>query len=753
MVEQTEKEVHLLDYVRVLRKRKWIVLTCFFLVVLITAVATLTKTPVYRSTTKLVIEKKNPNVVSVEEVFAMDASSTDYYQTQYEILQSRSIAKGVINRLNLGENVYFNPPPSDDPLSRAKRYVFESLKNVQQSLVSYVAPRESYGQTGDFKGRIDPQSIRQQQESEYIDRFLERLSIEPVRNTRMVKIHYESISPDLATRVVDTVARVYMDQNLETKMKTIKHAVHWLKERLEEERIKVEKAQRKFLEYREANGIITDISPETETVRAQKLANLKNKIVEAETDRIEAQSKYQQAKQALKSVNGVGAVPEISSNQVISSIKDSEMEISSRLSELSEKYGKKHPKIIALKSQLGELEERKLNEIAKLVNSLKHKYQTALSREKALKFTLSKEELEAMDLNKKAVQYSVLKRKAETSKEMYDLLVKRFKEASLTEDIKTVNVRVVDKAEIPQDPVKPKKKRNLALSMVLGLFLGCGLAFFNEYLDDTLKTPEDVKEFLGLPFLGIIPRNKKDQKGERALTLRDDPKSVTSESYRSLRTNVLFSSADQSPRVILVTSALPEEGKTTTAVNLAAAMAQAGSRTLLLGADMRKPSLHNVFGYPRENGLSNILTGAALVQEVAKGSGEENLEFIDCGPIPPNPSELLGSNGMSALIESLKQKYDRIIIDSPPLTAVTDASLLAQKADGVILVVRAFMTSKQAVKVGLEQLNNVGAKILGVAFNSVDMDREGSYYSSYYYSYYYYAQDGQKKRKKKRDRV
>ncbi len=750
MEEQVEREVHLLDYIRVLRKRKWIILTCFLVVVFITAFATLTKTPVYRATTKLVIEKKNPNVVSVEEVFAMDASSTDYYQTQYEILKSRTIAKGVINRLNLAENNYFNPPPSDDPLSRGKRYVKNSLQDLEQSIVSFIFPKPSFSDSKDSWGNTDPRTLEEKQESELVDKFLNKLSIEPVRNTRMVKIHFESVSPPLSAKVVDTLAQVYMDQNLETKMKTIKHAVNWLKERLDEERVKVEEAQKEFLEYREEHGIITDISPETETVRAQKLATLKSRIVEAETDRIEAQSKYNQAKQALNSLDGAGSIPEIASNQVISSIKASEMKLSTKLSELSDKYGANHPRIIALKNQLKELEERKENEIKKLVNSLKHKYQTALSREKSLKATLTEEEKEAMELNKKAIKYGVLKRKAESSKEMYDLLVKRFKEASLTEDIKTVNVRVVDKSEVPDDPVKPKKKRNMLLAMVLGLFLGGGLSFFTEYLDDTLKTPEDVKEVLGLPFLGTIPKIKEEEKEKTKLCVRDDPKSIISESYRSLRTNVLFSSADKSPKAILISSALTEEGKTTTAVNLGTAMAQAGSKTVLLGCDMRKPYLHKIFGFSRQQGLSNILTGSAKISEVCLPTGIENLDIIPCGPIPPNPSELLGSRNMDFLIETLGQKYERIIMDSPPLTAVTDGSLLAKKCDGVILVVRAFLTSKQAVKAGLEQLQNVGAKILGVVFNSVDMEKEGSYYSSYYYSYYYYAQDGTKKRKKGR---
>ncbi len=751
MAEQEEREVHLLDYIRVLRKRKWIVLTCFFVVVLITAIATLTKTPVYRATTKLVIEKKNPNLVSVEEVFALDASSTDYYQTQYEILQSRTIAKGVIESLNLAENKNFNPPPSDDPISRGKRYVINSLKNIKNSLVSFVFPSETYGDSNQIQPFVDPKTKKQKLQSQLIDKFQSQLSIEPVRNTRMVNIHFDSVSPELATRIADTVTKVYMDQNLETKMKTIKHAVHWLKDRLDEARAKVEKAQKKFLDYREEHQIITDISPETEQVRAQKLATLKNRIVKAETDRIEAQSKYSQAKRALNSQDGAGSIPEISTNQVISSIKASEMELSSRLSELSEKYGSKHPRIIALKKQLQELDQRKKNEIRKLVNSLKHKYQTALSREKSLKAALKEEQKKAMELNKKAVQYGVLKRKAESAKEMYDLLVKRFKEASLTEDIKTVNVRVVDKAEVPQNPIKPKEKRNLLLAMVLGMFMGCGLAFFNEYLDDTLKTPEDVKEFLGLPFLGIIPKIKEQEERQIELTVRNEPKSVTSEAYRGLRTNVMFSSAEQSPKVILITSALPEEGKTTTAINLALAMAQAGSKTLMLGCDMRKPNMHKIFGISKEMGLSNILTGSAQYKEVCQPSGVDNLDLIPCGPIPPNPSELLGSQKMNELIDQLKQDYDCLIMDSPPLTVVTDASLLGKKSDGVILVARAFITSKQAVKTGLEQLHNIGAKILGVAFNSVDMEKEGSYYySKYYYSYYYYAEDGTKKRRKKK---
>jgi capsular exopolysaccharide synthesis family protein len=340
----------------------------------------------------------------------------------------------------------------------------------------------------------------------------------------------------------------------------------------------------------------------------------------------------------------------------------------------------------------------------------------------------------------------VLQREAESAKEVYDLLVRRFKETTLTEDMKTVNVRIVDKAEVPSHPIKPKKSMNMLLALVLGITAGAGLVFFAEYLDNSLKTPDDVARFLHMPYLGMIPAVEGVETNSRSeVFVHREPKSVASESIRGLRSNLLFSKADHMPQVILMTSAVPKEGKTFVAVNLAVAMAQAGCKTLFIGSDMRRPRSHKILNVANGAGLSNILSGVSGTEAVIRNTDIPNLDIITAGPVPPNPSELLGSKRMSELIGTLRERYEHIVIDTPPSTAVTDAAIMAQHVDGVVVITKAFSTPKELVRSAIEGLQKINAKIFGVVLNSVDMSKEGSYYYQYAY-YYYYGEDGKKKR-------
>lgn len=744
MTNMQQEEVHLTDYLNVVLKRKWIILTCLLVVVMVTAYATFTKDPVYKGTAKLLIEKKSPNILNTKDLISSGANSNKYYQTQYEIIKSRSLANKVCKKLDLFQHEEFHPEPKKDPVSVAKRAVSSAIGSVVSGVKNFVFPRIRTDKGKEIKGVSLENSISEAK-ANVIDQFQGRLSVSPVRETHMVKVSFEASSPKLAAKIANAVGQAYIDYNLETKMETVKQAVSWLKKRLKKERQKVQQAQNKFLEYRKKHNITTDISPQTEQIRVKRLSDLKSQILQAKTKRQKLESKYKQAKQYFSRFESLNVLPDILTNKVIQSIKESELELSIKMSKLSEKYGSNHPKIKSIRSQLRNLRERKKNEAEKIVQSLKQEYQTALSEERSLKQSLQDEKQEAMELNQMAIQYGVLKRKAESAKEMYDMLVKRFKEASLTEDIQTVNTRVVDRSEVPGNPVRPQKKRNMLLAVILGLALGTGVSFFAEYMDNTFKSPEDISKILGIPYLGMIPLMKQDKGTEPALISYTSPHSIYSEAYRGIRTNLLFSAADVSPQILHVTSSGPYEGKTVTAANLATTLAQAGETTLIIDCDMRKPMLHKHFQLERDMGLSNALTGSKDLSEIQFRTYVEGLHCIASGPIPPNPSELLGSKRMQQILDSLSEQYDRIIIDSPPITAVTDASILASRAQGVILVVQAFESTQKMVQSGLDQIRNVGAKVLGGVLNGVDMEKEGAYHS--YYSYYYYYTEEGKKRK------
>jgi len=740
-----EKQIDLREYLRILIKRRWIIATIFTVLVLTVAVKTFTATPIYQATARIIIEKENPNLMSIQEVMAVDSTGTDYYQTQYQIIESRIVAREVIRQLHLENSPEFFPEPKDNVLANVKRSIGKALSSAKEWLVSLL-------KSGDNTGGADTSAEDDAfVDSGLVSAFINRVEVSPIRNSRLVDVSVEGRDRVMATRMANSLVKAYIGQNLETKLSAAKGAVQWLGERVNDERKKVETAEKALLAYKEQHQIITDFSSDSENITAQKLAELNAQVLDAESQRVEMETRYQQALALDKTPEMLDSIPEVLRNDLIQQIKKMEVDLFNRMSELSKKYGRNHPQMRAIDSELADLKKRKVLEARRVVNSLKNEYKLALAREESLKRALARQKTESLKLNKKAVQYGVLRREAESSRQIYELLIKRFKETSLTEEMKTGNIRIIDKAEVPQSPVKPKKKRNILLAVIVGLTLGIGTAFFLEYLDNTIKLPEDVKEHLEIPYLGPVPAitsNDMPAHVARELVTVHSPKSAASESYRSIRTGILFSSADEAPRTILITSASPSEGKTITVVNLGVAMANAGSRVLILDCDMRRPRIHKIFGLDRKIGVSSILVGTGNDKDAIVPSSVENLDILPVGPIPPNPSEIIGSKKMDLLLNALKKQYDRVLIDSPPISAVTDAVILAQMADSLLLVVRAGETPRQIIQHALAQVRNVNANILGAILNAVSVGRDSYYYYQYYY--YYYGDDGDRKKKHQR---
>lgn len=749
MEENREEKIDLRDYLRVIVKRRWTIITFFAVVVITVTIHTFTATPIYEATTRLIIDKENPNVVSIQEVMAVDASGTDYYQTQYKLIETRTVAREVIRHLHLDESEEFFPKPKDGLISNLKRSVQETIAFWKDSIVSLLRTEEEIVSESETAEEYEP-------DSPLVSAFIHRIKVNPIRNSRLVDVSFQAKDPVLAAKIVNTLASAYIGQNLETKLIAVKDAVRWLHNRIEDERKRVGKAEQALLRYKEKHNIITDFSSDVEKITAQKLAQLNTRVVEEESKRVEAETRYKQAIALEGSPDMLDSIPEVLNNDLIRQIKSMEVELYKRMSELSKKYGQKHPRMVAIDSELKTLQKRKTQEVNRVISSLGNEYRVALARENSLKAALAKQKKESLELNQKAIEYGVLRRETESARQMYELLTKRFKETSLTEDMKTGNIRIVDRAEVPNHPVKPRKKLNILLAIIVGLVTGIGLAFFFEYLDNTINHREDIKSHLNVPYLGHIPAitagtdGGPDGKKRSELVTLHTPKSAASEACRGIRTSILFSSAESTPQVILVSSSGPQEGKTITTTNLAITMAQSGSKVIILDCDMRRPKIHEVFQLSQKKGLSNILVGDCSVKEVVAHTRVPNLDTILCGPIPPNPSEILGSTRMTKLLDILRKHYTRIIIDSSPIAAVTDAVVLAKFVDGVVLVVRAGETPRPIIQNGLSQLQAVNAHILGVVLNGVDLGKDGYYYHDYYY---YYGEDGgrkmQTRRKKK----
>jgi capsular exopolysaccharide synthesis family protein len=743
MEENREEEIDLRDYVRVVVKRKWTIIALLAIAVITASVKSFTAIPLYEATIRLIIEKENPNVVSIQEVMAVDASGGDYYQSQYKIIQSRTVAREVIMRLHLEKSEEFFPKPKDDFISNLRSSVRQTIAFWKDSIVSLLKTEKEDVTSATFE--------EYEQDSGLVSSFVGRVNVEPLKGSRLVDISFQAKNPVLAAKIVNTLASAYIDQNLEIKLTAVKDAVRWLHGRIEEERKRVEKAEIALLRYKEEHHIITDFSSDTERITAQKLAQLNAKVVEAESRRVEAETRYKQAIALEGSPDMLDSIPEVLNNELIRQIKIMEVGLFKRMSELSKKYGQKHPRMVAIQSELITLQKRRIQEVNRVVNSLRNEYLVALAGEKSLKVSLATQKNESLQLNQKAIEYGVLRREAESAMHMYELLVKRFKETTVTEDMRTGNIRVIDRAEVPNGPVNIKKKRMMLLAIIVSLFVGIGLAFFFEYLDNTIKIPEDVNQYLKIPYLGHAPlfstetKDNQDDDVTPELVTFHSPLSAASESYRGIRTNILFSSAESAPQVILMSSAKPLEGKTITTANLAVTFSRADSKVIILDCDMRRPKIHKLFDAPKDCGISNLLVGSSDLEAAIFHTGIPNLDVIPCGPIPPNPSEILGSTRMVSLLNDLRKQYAHILIDSSPSAAVTDPVVLSKSVDGVVLLIRAGDTAREIVQNSIAQYRAFGVRILGAVLNGVNMARDGYYYFQYYR--YYYGEERRKSRR------
>jgi succinoglycan biosynthesis transport protein ExoP len=718
------QEVNLRDYWWVLVKHRWIIITFLLVVVTTTAIYSLTMIPIYRATAQILIEKTNPNILSIQELVVMDPSGTDFYQTQYKILESRSLAQEVIKRLDLIQHPEFKgkgEQQEKEPLSQA-------------SSISEATP-------------VDDSAI--------VGSFLSKLKIEPIRNSRLVNIHFESPNPHLAAQVANTLAQAYIDWNLGLRLKTQQNVSTFLDEQVKEARRKLDASEQALQQYREKYGVAA-ISAKggkglegEQDISRLKLMQINAQLVNATKNRIEAEIQYKNALKTLKVPGKAESLPEVMSNPAILAIKSQEVRLLRDRAEKSEKFGPKHPVMFSLNEEIENLKKKKLQEIRNILNAMKTKYEVALNQERSLQKALMQSQDETINRDKIAIQYQVLQQEAESNRVLYDMLLKRLKETNVSEENRTTNIHVVDQAVAPKAPFKPRVKRNISLAVVVGLFLGIGLVFFIEYIDNTVKTPDDLKRYINLPYLGIVPHFKIENPDlpKSYLIVLSDPKSSASESFRGIRTGILFSTSSGPPRSLLITSADTKEGKTIICSNLAITMTQAGQRILMLDCDMHRPKFHKLFNLGNQRGLSNVLIGERKWREVKTPTPIPNLEVIPSGPIPPNPADLIGSERMRGLIKEATQEYDCILFDSSPVGAVTDPVILSRFVEGVVLVVKVGQTVRDRLANSFRLLKDVQAHVLGAVLNDISIGKDGYYY---YHYYHYYGEPGERKKKKAR---
>ena len=749
---QEEKEVHLRDYWRVIWKRRWMIIAVFLVVVIVTVVKAITTKPVYRGTATIQINIENPQIVDFKEIFTVNMWAMDYYQTQYRILESRNLARRVVQKMRLLEHPEFLPgPPS--AFQKLKSGILSPIRNVARSIKSWTT--SSRGASSDQTVESNQDVSETERDASCVSGLLSRLRIDPIKESRLVRIHFESFHPDLAGQIPNVLAEEFIQLSMDSRVSTTEQAKEWLAKQLEDMKGKVEKAEEALQAFGSKNDIIS--LDEKDNVTLNRLSELNDALAKAETDRMTKEALYKQIRQEKGLTSD--AIPAVLENKLIQELKQNYIQLEAQYMQLSETFKPSHPEMIRLKNQMDTTQKRLVLEIGKVTASIKNEYEASLRNESLLRAAFDQQRGRTVEMQQKSIQYNILKREADTNKDLYKSLLQRMKEVGVTAGYNATNIQLVDRAETPRGPYMPNRQRNILLAAVIGLFLGVGLAFFFEQLDNTVKTPDDVEQQLRLPSFGMVPEISCERKNGR-LSIRKSsssgksypvemitfhsPRSLLSEAYRNIRTSILLSFSEQPPKKIAVTSANPLEGKTTTLVNTAISLSQTGARVLIVDGDMRKPRIHKVFGNGNGTGLSNFLSGNAKLWSVIRRSEIQNVYYIPAGSIPPNPAELLGSNLFKDMIQALSERFDHILIDAPPVVGFADSAILSSVVDGVILVATGGRTPKIALQRAKDALLQVNAKILGVVINRVNIHQAD--YNDYYYRYQYYYGEGAPKK-------
>ncbi len=724
------QESALREYLRVLLKRKWIIIACVVGIFAAVAIASLRQTPVYEAVGRIAVNKADSNLITFKDsVPVMDYYDPTDLDTEARILQSDLLALQVIRQLNLDKRSEYG----GQTVPQQPNLVADPLQNDSKRTTALL---------GGFKGNL-------------------KVSLIP--NTRIIEIHYRSTDPTLAANVVNALAATYVEQNFKTKFESTMQASDWLSKQLVDLQMKVETSQEKLVRYQKEHEIFG--IDEKQNIITQKLDELNKELTAAESDRMEKEAVYRMTQtgdpDAVASAVASAPVATLAgtgSSPLLDKLHQQQADLKIQIAELSTQLGPAYPKVAQLNNQLKEIERQVQGETRKAVDHLRGQYETALQRESMLREALEKQKQEANRLNENAIDYTLLKRDVDSNRQLYEGLLEKLKQAGVTAGLRSNNFRIVDAARPPNGPVEPNIPRNLLFALVLGITSGVGLAFLLEGMDNTVRTTEQAQMISALPSLGMIPlgsksRNNGNGTNRLALTSSREvvelvtqvrPQSQMAESYRALRTSLLLSSLGAPPKVIMVTSARPQEGKTTTAINSAIVLAQKGVRVLLVDADLRRPSVHKTLGMGPRSGLSNVLTGnATLEQAIAPSPILPNLFVLAAGSPPPNPAELLASSNMKDVLNELRQQFDHVVIDTPPTLSVTDAVVLSPRVDAIILVIRSGQTTKQALRRARDILMQVNAHVTGVLLNAVDLTSPDYYYYYEYQGKYsqYYQED------------
>ncbi len=729
----------LLSYWIVLRKRRWTVLAVFILVFSAVALGTFKTTPVYDAKASLEIEKENPNIVTAQDLFEVDNVTNSFLETQYKVLESESLSRRVIRDLNLDRLREFNPPRH-----------WWALRAVQS-----LPARPAAWNAADGVPAPDTDAVRNA-----LKHFHDQLNIEPVKQSRIVEVSFESEDPIRSAQIVNRLTSAYIDRNLELRWEAAQKASGWLSQQLVGLKGRLEKSEDELQSYSRGKGLLflTNDKGAAENIVDSRVRQLQEELTRAQGTRIEKESLFR-----LVGAGDSAALPTVFENRELQDLALRVSDLQTQDALMGATFSEDYPKRQQLRSQIEKAQQVLDQERERAAARIQGDYFAAAHRETMLQQAFAVAQQEANTIAEKSVQYNILKRDVDTNRALYEGLLERLKQAGVSAGLKESNIRVVDAAVPPKYPAKPRVGLNLSLGFLVGLGVSIGAAFLQEHSDNSLKTAQDIERILQLPALVAIPAVE-SLEGHRngnqpSLAARgralmgatngstpgisphwyriDDlaPEySQLAEAFRSLRTSVLLSAAEQPPRSLLVSSAQPGEGKTTVSINLAISLAQLGQPVLLIDGDLRRSSIHRAFHIQGSLGVTSYLAGRQDWRAAVEKTTVPGLDVLVSGPLPPNPAELLSSDLMEKLLQQALQEYKFVVLDSPPLLSVADSRILATLVEGVVLVVKGGVTSRELARRAHGYAADVGARVIGVVLNNIDLHREEyAYYQHYRY--------------------
>ena len=717
--DRLEQGFNLRDLLRIFLKRKWTILIIFAVFALFSVVRTYLAPPVYRASTTIQIEKFLPRVFDYKEVQPMEApdENADFYYTNYELLKSRTLAERAVEEIGLRKN----PPPESVALQPATRGVTDSQQtgSIFEDLFNRL-------RKGPPAVDVDPAT---RDDNALVAAFQSSLTVEPIRRSRLVRLHFDSTDPFFAAKAVNTLAQSFININLERRFEASAYAKTFLEEKLAQTKARLEDSERDLVRY---SRDLEVMSPdEKQNVFSQNLQEFNTAVAKAEQERIRAEVVLKQAQENPDSL------PVIQENRPLQALKQTKARLEAEYQENLAVFKPAFPKMQQLQGQIAEVDKQVKAEVNEVRKAAAATFRTARAQELMLKERLGGAKQQLLDLQSRSIRYSILKREVDTNRTLYDGLLQRLKEIGVAGGVGINNISVVDKAQVPIFAYKPDLGKNVTMGLAIGLIIGLLVAWLLEHLDDSIRFADDVERETGAAVLGVVPKLKVTESNRSGLGLGPhlDPNSAFSEAYRSVRTALQFSTTSGAPRRLVVTSSSKNEGKSTTALALAINFAQMGKPVLLIDADLRNPVLHKMLKLENARGLSNFLSSNATVLQMVQKTDIPNLFVMTTGPLPPNPVELLSGMKMPSLLEQAEEHFAHVIVDGPPVLGIADSIVLSNQVDNAVFVIESGRTRKGHAKAALKRLQQAGVHPLGVILTKIDSYHDLYGYNSYYYQY------------------